>query len=56
MSALNIAIAGFGTIGSGVAHVLKQHSKHPDATINLVGILESDGQGVFARPWFENNP
>jgi len=45
MSALNIAIAGFGTIGSGVAHVLEQHSKEPDATINLVGILESDTKG-----------
>ena len=55
MSALNVAIAGFGTIGSGVAHVLKQHSKNPDVNINLVGILECDTQGVFARPWFENN-
>ena len=56
MSALNIAIAGFGTIGSGVAHVLEQHSKEPDATINLVGILESDTKGKFARPWFEKRP
>ena len=56
MSALNIAIAGFGTIGSGVAHVLEQHSKEPDATINLVGILESDTKGNFARPWFEKRP
>ena len=56
MSALNIAIAGFGTIGSGVAHVLEQHSKEPDATINLVGILESDTIGKFARPWFEKRP
>ena len=56
MPALNIAIAGFGTIGSGVAHVLEQHSKEPDATINLVGILESDSNGKFARPWFEKRP
>ena len=56
MSALNIAIAGFGTIGSGVAHVLEQHSKEPDATINLMGILESDTKGEFARPWFEKRP
>jgi len=56
MSALNIAIAGFGTIGSGVAHVLEQHSKEPDATINLMGILESDTKGKFARPWFEKRP
>ena len=56
MSALNIAIAGFGTIGSGVAHVLEQHSKEPDATINLVGILESDTKGKFARPWFKKRP
>ena len=33
-----------------------QHSKVPDATINLVGILESDPQGEFARPWFETRP
>ena len=56
MSALNIAIAGLGTIGSGVAQVLEQHSKEPDATINLVGILESDTKGKFARPWFEKRP
>ena len=56
MSALNIAIAGFGTIGSGVAHVLEQHSQESDATINLVGILESDTKGKFARPWFEKRP
>ena len=56
MSALNIAIAGFGTIGSGVAHVLDQHSKEPNATINLMGILESDTKGKFARPWFEKRP
>ena len=56
MSALKIAIAGLGTIGSGVAHVLEQHSKEPDATINLVGILESDTKGKFARPWFEKRP
>ena len=56
MPALNIAIAGFGTIGSGVAHVLEQHSKELDATINLVGILESDTKGKFARPWFEKRP
>ena len=42
MSALNLAIAGFGTIGSGVAHVLEQHSKEPDATINLCLLYTSD--------------
>ena len=56
MSELNIAIAGFGTIGSGVAYVLEQHSKEPDATINLVGILESDTKGKFARTWFDKRP
>ena len=56
MSALNVAIAGFGTIGSGVAHVLAQHSEHPDAKLNLAGILERDTQGKFVRSWFENNP
>ncbi|MDG1176819.1 MAG: homoserine dehydrogenase [SAR324 cluster bacterium] len=56
MPVLNVAIAGFGTIGSGVAHVLAQHSEHPDAKLNLTGILERDTQGKFVRSWFENNP
>ena len=56
MPVLNVAIAGFGTIGSGVAHVLAQHSEHPDAKLNLAGILERDTQGKFVRSWFENNP
>jgi len=56
MSVLNVAIAGFGTIGSGVAHVLAQHSEHPDAKINLAGILERDTQGKYVQSWFEKNP
>ena len=56
MSVLNVAIAGFGTIGSGVAHVLEQHSEHPDTKINLVGILERDTNGKYVRPWFEKRP
>jgi len=55
MSVLNVAIAGFGTIGSGVAHVLAQHSEHPDAKINLAGILERDTQGKYVQSWFEKN-
>ena len=53
MSTLNVAIAGFGTIGSGVAHVLSQHGEHPDTKINLVGILERDIQGAYVRSMFE---
>ena len=56
MSTLNVAIAGFGTIGSGVAHVLTQHGEHPDARINLVGVLERDTQGAYVRSMFEQNP
>ena len=56
MSVLNVAIAGFGTIGSGVAHVLAQHSEHPDAKINLTGILERDTQGKYVQSWFEKKP
>ena len=56
MSTLNVAIAGFGTIGSGVAHVLSQHGEHPDTKINLVGILERDIQGAYVRSMFEQNP
>ena len=53
MSTLNVAIAGFGTIGSGVAHVLSQHEEHPDTKINLVGILERDIQGAHVRSMFK---
>ncbi|HAF88899.1 MAG TPA: histidine kinase, partial [Deltaproteobacteria bacterium] len=56
MSVLNVAIAGFGTIGSGVAHVLAKHSENTDAKINLAGILERDTKGQFARSWFEKKP
>ena len=56
MSTLNVAIAGFGTIGSGVAHVLEQHGRHPDTKINLVGILERDTQGAYVSSMFEQNP
>ena len=56
MSTLNVAIAGFGTIGSGVAHVLEQHGGHPETKINLVGILERDTQGAYVSSMFEQNP
>ena len=56
MPVLNVAIAGFGTIGSGVAHVLAKHSENTDAKINLAGILERDTKGQFARSWFEKKP
>ena len=56
MSTLNVAIAGFGTIGSGVAHVLAQHGEYPDTKINLVGILERDTQGANVSSMFEQNP
>ena len=56
MSVLNVAIAGFGTIGSGVAHVLEKHSEHPDAKLKLVGILERDTTSKIASPWFEKRP
>ncbi len=56
MPVLNVAIAGFGTIGSGVAHVLAKHSENTDAKINLAGILEHDTKGQFARSWFEKKP
>tara|TARA_B100000945_G_scaffold305426_1_gene291891 strand:+ start:627 stop:1916 length:1290 start_codon:yes stop_codon:yes gene_type:complete len=56
MSALNVAIAGFGTVGSGVAHVLSQHREHPDTKINLVGILEKYSQGVYASSMYNESP
>jgi len=56
VKSLNVAIAGLGTIGSGVAHVLDQHGKHPDSKINLIGILEHDHSGENVKLWLEKNP
>jgi len=56
MKTLNVAIAGLGTIGSGVAHILEQHSKKLDAKLNLVGILENNMDTENSRNWFKKNP
>ena len=56
MKSLNVAIAGLGTIGNGVAHVLEQHGKHPDSKIKLIGILEHDHSSENVKLWLEKNP
>ncbi len=56
MKALNVAIAGLGTIGSGVAHILDQHSKKSDIKLNLVGILEKNKDTENARHWLKKSP
>ena len=52
MKSLNVAIAGLGTIGSGVAHVLEEHEKYSDSKINLVKILENNYNSKNAQIWF----
>jgi len=56
MKALNVAIAGLGTIGSGVAHILEQHRKISDSNLNLVGILEKNKEDENFIHWFKKNP
>ncbi len=51
MKSLNVAIAGLGTIGSGVAHVLEEHEKYSDSKINLVRILENNYNSKKAQIW-----
>ena len=51
MKSLNVAIAGLGTIGSGVAHVLEEHEKYSDSKINLVRILENNYNSKKSQIW-----
>jgi len=53
---LNVAIAGLGTIGSGVAHVLEQHGKHSAPEINLRGILENNQNSNNVKLWLKKKP
>jgi len=56
VKSLNVAIAGLGTIGSGVAHVLEQHGKNSDSKIKLIGILERDQNSENVKFWLKKNP
>lgn len=53
--AIGVAIAGLGTIGSGVAHVIQRHSQETSA-IRLVGFLEKNKEGKYAKDYFRKSP
>jgi homoserine dehydrogenase len=52
---IHVAIAGMGTIGSGVATIIQNHQAN-GAAIQLAKILEIDKEGVHARAFYENHP
>ena len=52
---INVAIAGLGVIGSGVATVIQNHEKQ-DSPIKLVKILEVNKEGHYAKPFYEHSP
>ena len=56
MKSLNIVIAGLGTIGSGVAHILEQQKRHSDSKLNLVGILENNFDKESSQHWLKKSP
>ena len=52
---IQVAIAGLGTIGSGVATIILDHQTK-DTAIQLVKILEIDKEGPHARAFYEKHP
>lgn len=52
---INVAIAGLGVIGSGVATVLLQHQQQGSA-LKLGKILEINPQGKYAAPLHQQHP
>jgi len=52
---LKVAIAGLGTIGSGVAHILEEHSKQSNTKIELIQILEHDHSSNAVKTWMKKN-
>ena len=53
MKKLKVAIAGLGTIGSGVAHILEEHSKQSNTKIELIQILEHDHSSNAVKTWMK---
>ena len=53
-SKISVAIAGLGTIGSGVAKVIQEHEGHQP--IQLVKILEAHKEGTHAKPFYKTHP
>ena len=52
---IRVAIAGLGTIGSGVATVIQDH-RAKGAAVQLVKILEIDKKGPHARKFYSEQP
>ena len=52
---IQVAIAGLGTIGSGVASVIQDH-RAKGAAVQLVKILEIDKKGPHARKFYSEQP
>ncbi len=52
---IQVAIAGLGTIGSGVATVIQDH-RAKGAAVQLVKILEIDKKGPHARKFYSEQP
>ncbi|MBF0279293.1 MAG: homoserine dehydrogenase [SAR324 cluster bacterium] len=52
---INVAIAGLGVIGSGVAAVIRAHESE-GAPIRLVKILEVNTDGPYAKPFYAQFP
>jgi len=57
---MRVAIAGLGTVGSGVAKVLEQHQKDTSDAAStqprLVRILERNPNAPQAQPWYAEKP
>ena len=60
MTPTRVAIAGLGTVGSGVAKVLEQHQQEAsEASLTqprLVRILERNPNAPHAQPWYAQKP
>jgi len=52
---INVAIAGLGVIGSGVATVIQDHESK-NAPIKLVKILEANPDGQYSKPFYKQSP
>ncbi len=52
---IHVAIAGLGTIGSGVATVIQDHATKGSA-IQLVKVLENNPEGSYAKPLYQQHP
>ncbi len=52
---LRVAIAGLGTIGSGVARIIEDHTRS-SGHLHLNRVLEKNPEGKHAREWYQRFP